>query len=157
LAFTNRKFPDLNNGNIFPATYDRRHDLAIVLIYEINDRWKISANFIYGTGQSITLPTGRYFIEGRVVNQYTERNGFRMEPYHRLDVGAVYSIKGRKQKRIHSELAISIFNVYNRKNPFFIYFATEGNVVEGTVAVGAKKVSLFPIHPSLTWNFKFSR
>ncbi len=153
LSYTNKKFPELNNGNTFPARYDRRHDGVAVATYEINMKWKVSATFVYGTGQALTLPTGRYFIEGRIVNQYEERNGYRMEPYHRMDVGAIYTIN--RKERFQNELVFSIYNVYNRKNPFFIYFDTEGNVSEGTVEVQAKQVSLFSILPSVTWNFKW--
>lgn len=153
LSYTYRKFPGLNSGNTFPARYDRRHDAVAVATYEINKRWKVSATFVYGTGQALTLPVGRYYIEGRVVNQYEERNAYRMEPYHRLDVGAIYTIK--RKERFHNELVFSIYNVYNRKNPFFIYFDAEGNISEGTVKVQAKQVSLFTVLPSVTWNFKW--
>lgn len=153
LSYTRRKFPDLNNGNTFPARYDRRHDAVAVATYEINKKWKVSATFVYGTGQALTLPTGRYFIEGRIVNQYEERNAYRMEPYHRMDVGAVYTIN--RKERFQNELVMSIYNVYNRKNPFFIYFDADGNITDGTVKVQAKQVSLFSILPSITWNFKW--
>ena len=125
----------------------------MVLSYEINKKWKLSSTYLYGTGQALTLPNGRYFIEGRIVNEYTERNGYRMDPYHRLDFAAVYTI--RKKERFQHELVFSVYNVYNRKNPFFIYFDTAGNIQEGSVEVQAKQVSLFPVLPSVTWNFKW--
>ncbi|HXH18276.1 MAG TPA: TonB-dependent receptor [Chitinophagales bacterium] len=155
LSFTSKKFPDLNNGNTFPARYDRRHDAVVVLSYEINKRWKLSSTYVYGTGQALTLPNGRYFIEGRIVNEYTERNGYRMSPYHRLDVAAVLTL--RKRERFRHELVFSVYNIYNRKNPFFIYFDTEGNIQDGNVEVQAKQVSLFPVLPSITWNFKWEK
>ncbi len=153
LSYTRKKFPSLNNGNTFPARYDRRHDGVAVLSYEINKKWRLSSTYVYGTGQAITLPNGRYFIEGRIVNEYTERNGYRMSPYHRLDFAAVFTIK--KKERFQHELVFSVYNAYNRKNPFFIYFDTEGNINDGSIEVQAKQVSLFPVLPSVTWNFKW--
>jgi len=153
LSYTTKKFPDLNNGKKFPARYDRRHDAVAVLSYEINKKWKISSTYVYGTGQAITLPNGRYFIEGRIVNEYTERNGYRMSPYHRLDLAVTYVIRTRE--RFGHELVFSVYNVYNRKNPFFIYFDTDGNIQDGSVEVQAKQVSLFPVLPAVTWNFKW--
>ncbi len=155
LSYTDRKFPDLNDGKKFPARYDRRHDLSVVASYEINEKWKLSAVYIYGTGQAVTLPTGRYFIEGRVVNQYESRNGYRMEPYHRADIAAVYTFK--KRTNFQHDLTMSVYNIYNRKNPFFIYFDVNGNINDGNINVGAKKVNLFPVLPSITWNFKFTK
>ncbi len=153
LSFTDRKFPELNSGNTFPARYDRRHDFVLVASYEINKKWKVSTTYVYGTGQALTLPNGRYFIEGRVVNQYTERNGYRMAAFHRWDIAGIYTI--RKKERFEHELVMSVYNVYNRKNPFFIYFDAEGSIDEGDVEIQAKQVSLFPILPSITWNFKW--
>jgi hypothetical protein len=87
------------------------------------------------------------------VNQYDERNGYRMKPYHRLDLGAIYTMKSRE--RFQHELVFSVYNVYNRKNPFFIYFDADGNLSSGNVEVQAKQVSLFTVLPSVTWNFKW--
>ncbi|GIV33312.1 MAG: collagen-binding protein [Chitinophagales bacterium] len=152
LSYTHRMFPDLNNGKPFRAKYDRRHDLSVVASYSWK-RWKFSGVFVFGTGQSVSLPTGRYFIDGRIVNQYTGKNNYVMEPYHRLDFSVTYALK--KRERFNSELVFSIYNVYSHKNPYFIYFDVSGNIQEGNVEVSAKKVSLFPILPSLTWNFNF--
>lgn len=152
-SYSNRRFADLNDGETFPAKFDRRHDLSIVAGFELNDRWTLGASFVYGTGEAITLPTGRYFIEGNIVNQYTERNGFRMPSYHRMDLSATYKL--RQRERFESELVFSIYNVYSRRNPFFIYNDIEGNLFDGNVNVVAKQVSLFPILPSVSYNFKF--
>ena len=83
---TMRQFPDLNNGKEFASRWDRTHDLSVVASYEYNKRWTFGATFTYQTGQAVTLPVNRYWIEGRLVSEYTERNGYRMAPYHRLDV-----------------------------------------------------------------------
>lgn len=153
LSYTQRKFDDINGGKVFAAKYDRRHDLSVVLIYNLKDRWKFATTFVYGTGQSTTLPIGRYFIEGQIVNQYGERNSYRMEPYHRLDVSITYVFKTKK--KFYSDLAFSVYNVYNRQNPYFIYYDVDGNTANNDLTVSAKQASLFPVLPSITWNFKY--
>lgn len=154
LAWTNRRFPNLNNGQAFPATYDRRHDLSFVGTYRVAKRWSISAVFVYGTGSTTTLPVARYFIDGSIVNEYGERNWYRMPAYHRLDLGATFHAKPNK-KGFRSEFSFSIYNVYSRQNPYFIYFATEVDESSQQVTIEARQVSLFPIIPSITWNFSF--
>lgn len=148
---TMRKFEEINNGKEFPAKYDRRHDLSIVLAYRLNDRWSFGGTFVYGTGNALTLPVARYVVEGRVVNEYTERNGYRMTPYHRMDVAA--TLHGKPGKRFTSDWVFSVFNLYNRANPYFIYFDNTGNLAQGDLDIQAYQVSLFPILPSVTWNF----
>jgi len=153
LSYTSRTFPDLNNGKTYYAKYDRRHDGSLVLTYELNKKWSFSTVFVYSTGNAITLPTSRYLIEQRVVNEYSERNAFRLDPYHRLDISA--TLQGKKTEKFESSWNFSVFNVYNRHNPYFIYFDNEGEVSKGTLKIRAWQVSLFPIIPSVTWNFKF--
>ncbi|MEM9023946.1 MAG: TonB-dependent receptor, partial [Bacteroidota bacterium] len=150
---TEREFDEINGGEIFPARYDRRHDLSTVATYKLNDRWTVAGTFVYGTGQAITLPVARYVVEGEIVNEYGPRNGFRLGAYHRLDFSA--TLHGKKRKRFESSWTFAVYNVYNRANPYFIYFDNEGNLEDGTLEITAKQVSLFPILPSVTWNFKF--
>lgn len=152
LAWTNRQFDDINDGKIFPAKFDRRHDLSVVVMYEVNKKWRLAATFVYGTGQTTTLPIGRYFINGQVVNQYGERNSYRMDAYHRMDISATYIFPKTK---FYSDITVSVYNVYNRMNPYFIYYDVDGDVSSGNLDVQAKQSSLFPVLPSLTWNFKF--
>lgn len=152
LSWTNRVFEDINDGEVFPAKYDRRHDLSVVVIYEINKKWRIAGTFVYGSGQNTTLPIGRYFIEGDVVNQYGDRNDYQMAPYHRMDISATYVFVKRKH---YSDITMSVYNLYNRQNPYFIFYDVDGNVSSGNLSVQAKQASLFPILPSITWNFKF--
>lgn len=153
LSWTTRNFAFLNEGKTFFARYDRRHDASVVLTYALKKRWIFSTIFVYGTGNALTPPVSWYFMEGRVITEYGERNSFRMAPYHRLDISA--TLEGKKHKRYQSNWNFSIFNVYNRHNPYFIYLATEGSPEQGNLKNSAKQVSLFPILPSVTWNFKF--
>lgn len=156
LAWTWRQFPALNGGKRFPAKYDRRHDLSVVATYEHNKRWTFSGVFIFGSGNTTTLPEKFYFVEGVLVQEYGEVNGYRMAPYHRLDLSAIYTPKKKKpERRLTSTWAFSIYNAYSRMNPYFIYFDQTGNVLNGDLEIKARQVSLFPIIPSVTWNFKF--
>lgn len=155
LSWTWRKFKDLNDGEKYPAKYDRRHDLSIVLNYEKNKKWKFGAVFIYGTGNAISLPESFYVISGVLTQQYSGLNQYRMKPYHRLDLSATYTPVPKKKKKVQSYWVFSIYNVYSRLNPYFLYFDQSGSPYNGTLQVQAKQVSLFPILPAVTWNFKF--
>lgn len=158
LSWTTRTFPDIEDGRVFYARYDRRHDASVAISYELNDKWTFGTIFVYGTGNAITLPVSRYLIEGEIVPEYGPRNSFRMAPYHRLDISATYTCKEKKlfnRLPYRSSWNFSVYNVYNRRNPYFIYFDNEGSVAEGNITVKAKQVSLFPILPSVTWNFHF--
>jgi hypothetical protein len=154
LAWTYRTFPDLNNGKRYPAKYDRRHDLSLVGSYEINKKWTVSGVFIYATGNAITLPSNLYIIDASLVPQYSELNAYRVFAYHRMDLSAVYTPQRKKKRKWEGSWAFSIYNVYSRQNPYFIYLDTEGTVSNG-VDVKVKQVSIFPIIPSITYNFKF--
>lgn len=153
LSKTDRFFDAIDNGAKFPAKYDRRHDLSVTATYKINEKWTASAVFVYATGNTTTLPIGRYMIDGDLVNEYGSRNSYRMDPYHRLDISVTWVNK--KTDRWESSWNFSVYNVYNRKNPYFIYFENEGSVADGSFVSKAKQVSLFPVLPSVTWNFKF--
>jgi hypothetical protein len=168
LSYSNRVFPDINAGDEFPAKYDRRHDISTILNYNINEHWQLGAAFVFASGNNITLPESRYNIEGAIVNQYGVRNGVRMNDYNRLDFSATYTPHNAKKKlnietgeeewiprRFKSSFNFSIYNVYNKANPYFIYFDNEVNTQTNTVTTQAKQVSLFPILPAITWNFEF--
>lgn len=157
LSWTWRYFPDISSER-FPARYDRRHDLSVVVVYDLNERLSFGGVFVYGTGNAITLPVSRYLIEGTIVDEYGPRNSFRMAPYHRADVSVTYNCKPKKlfgKLPFESNWNLSVYNVYNRMNPFFIYFDNEGSIQEGNLDITAKQVSLFPVLPSITWNFNF--
>ena len=152
---TFRLFDEINNGETFPTKFDRRHDLSVVLGYEIGRRIRLGTCFVYGSGNALTLPSSRYFIEQTVVNEYGPRNGFRLSDYHRLDISMTIFGNPEKKRKIESNWVFAVYNVYNRRNPYFLYFSNEGNIFEGNLEIKAKQVSLFPIIPSITWNFKF--
>lgn len=154
LSWTNRFFTMLNEGEPFPAKYDRRHDLSLVANYEINKKLNASAVFVFGTGNAITLPTGFYFVDGKMVQDFSKVNQYRIFPYHRFDLSLNWTPRANTNRKIKGTWAFAIYNVYSRQNPFLLYVSTEGTLQQGT-NVSVKQVSIFPILPSITYNFKF--
>lgn len=167
---TMRTFEEINEGREFPAKYDRRNDLSVIMQYDITDRWNVGFAFVYATGSAITLPEKRYYdpIENRLITVWSDRNAYRLPAYHRADISVTFkgkefkTIKNvetgkaeQKKKKVLSTWNLSVFNLYNRKNPYFLFFDYSGDVNNGNLDVGANQVSLFPILPSITWNFKF--
>ncbi len=155
LSWTWRKFSQLNDGDRYPVKYDRRHDLSVVMNYEKNTKWKFGAVFVYGTGNAITLPERFYIINGVLTQEYSRLNQYRMKSYHRLDLSATYTPIPKKKHKLSSYWVFSIYNAYSRLNPYFIYFDQTGSAVNGDLQVEARQVSLFPILPAVTWNFRF--
>ena len=155
LSWTWRKFPGLNSGDKYPAKYDRRNDMNIVAIYEKNKKWKFSATFVYGSGNAFSLPERFYLIGGVLTQQYSKINQYRLPSYHRIDLAAILTPKKSHTRKLKTEWVFSVYNAYSRKNPYFVYFDQTGNPYDGTLKVQAKKVSIFPVIPSITWNFKF--
>lgn len=154
LSWTERLFKDLNEGEKFPAKYDRRHDLSVVLNYTINDRWDVSGVFVYATGNAITLPVGYYIIEDQLIQDFSKINEYRIFPYHRLDLSVNYTPKKKENRRWESSWNFSIYNVYSRQNPYILYAEPQGTLATG-LDVKVKQISIFPILPSVTYNFKF--
>lgn len=160
LSWTWLQFDELNFGNRFPARYDRRHDLSLVGIYKFNDHITLSTTWVYGTGNAISLPLSSYQVKEQnphsngpygdsfTVNDYGEKNSFRMAPYHRLDIAIQFH---KKKKRVERTFELGVYNVYNRHNPFYYYTDYDS----ATQQTKLKQVSLFPIIPSISWTWKF--
>ncbi|MEO6070489.1 MAG: TonB-dependent receptor [Chitinophagaceae bacterium] len=155
LSWTWRKFNALNGGEKFPAKYDRRHDLSVVASYELNERWKLGGIFVYGTGSATSLPERFYIINGVLTQEYSSINKYRLAAYHRLDMSATYTPKIKPNKRLQSTWVFGVYNAYSRLNPYFVYFDQSGSAYNNSLKIEALQVSLFPILPSVTWNFKF--
>ena len=158
LSKTDQQFEELNFGERFPFKYDRRHVLSIVANYEINKRWSISGGFTFSSGNAYTLPVGRINVnyggslfEGNYFI-YEARNNVRLRAYHRLDISATYKKQRRLFKKTYdSELIFGFYNIYSRQNPYFIYFLVDA----ATEQPKAKQVSLLPVVPGISYNFRF--
>jgi len=150
ISKTRRQFPDINGGMTFLAKQDRPNNLAIVGMYELNPRLTFSATWIYISGNVVTFPSGRYLIDGNYVPYYTERNGYRMPDYHRLDIGITWVRK--KSEKFESSWNFSIYNAYGRSNAYAINFQPDP---DNTTKMQAVQVTLFRFVPAVTYNFKF--
>jgi len=153
LAWTNRTFPELNNGEEFPATYDRRNDLNIVLTYKLSDAWTIGSTFVYATGQAYTQTTALYPAthpedEGIILAIPGKRNGLRLEPYNRLDVSATYAFRFFSERR-NATFNLDIYNIYNHRNVWFKQVDASKNPAE------VSDVRLLPILPTFGLQIEF--
>ena len=163
LAWVRRgDFPDINRRAYFPPRFDTRHNLSVVALWELSKRWQITATWVYTSGYVSWLPSGRFTFQDVtgaprqfLVPIYGDRNTYRYPAYTRADLGVVWKFNSR---RIQSDLTLSVYNATDRRNPYFIYLdaeTTKTPLGDVPTAIKAKQVSLFPILPSLTWNFKF--
>lgn len=160
LSKVTRKVPGVNQGKEFAANHDRRNVANIAVTYDLSEKWQFGSIFTYSTGRPITLPSGRYEYGSYNVDLVTERNGYRLPAYHRLDFSATLNVKPKHPERSwRSQWVFSVYNVYNRHNPFTVYTRTaqdkDGNVIGDGTQKEARLIYLFPIFPSATWNFKF--
>ena len=167
LAKSDRYFPDIQKER-FPSKFDRRHDFTFVSNFKISDRLTLGSVFVFATGNTMTLPSSWYIQEQTILFDYFSRNSTRMPAYQRLDLSLTLYDKPTKKKyitsagesmevpkRFRSNWNFSVYNVYNYANPFFIYLSGQGFALQGTFRLSLKQVTLFPIIPSITWNFSF--
>jgi hypothetical protein len=154
LSWTNRQFTQINEGKIYPYKYDRRHDISIVAIYKLSNKLDVSSTWVYGTGNAISLPLQSYAAVvdpgsslNNEVQYYGGKNNYRMAPYSRMDVSVN---KHKKKKWGRVTWSFGVYNLYNRQNPYFLYFARNQYGVQQL-----KQVSLFRLIPSISYSFKF--
>lgn len=150
LSRTERKFAALNNNQYFPARQDRTHDLSLVGIYNLTKRWTFSSSLIYGTGNAVTYPAGKYVINNQNYFYYTQRNAERLPYTMRLDLSA--TLEGKISRKFNSSWTFGVYNALARKNPYSVDFINDPDQPNKVVA---EQTSLFGIIPSITWNFKF--
>lgn len=140
----------VNNGEFFPANYDKPHDFSVVANYKLTKRFSFSGNFTYQTGRPITYPIGRYVFAGEEQVLYSDRNQFRIPDYYRLDLGVNIEGNHKLEKLAHSFINISVYNVLGRNNPYSVFFVNDAGEIK------AYKTSIFSIPvPTITYNFKF--
>jgi outer membrane cobalamin receptor len=149
LARSFRRFPQINDGQAFPAKFDRRHDLSLVTAYSVNRKISLSAVFAYATGNAYTLPSSWYFIGNMPVKSYASYNGSRMPAYRRIDFSAVYRIDS------HNELALSVYNCFATNNPVYIFMNVERDRETGKMFIKTRYKQLTTITPAVSWRFKF--
>ncbi len=142
----------INGGKKYPAPYDRPNDLSLVLNYDINSHLSLGMTWVYLTGQPVTFPVSRFEYGGSIIPVYSSRNAYRLPDYHRLDLSLNWKLKQKKGKKFGHSLNFSIYNVYNRKNPWVINFENDPDIPNATYA---EKTYLFGILPTVTYNFHF--
>ncbi len=153
LSWAERQFENISFGERFPYRYDRRHDISFVLIHKFSNRIDIGATWVYGTGSAVTLPSEKYMAFNQSywsVSHFDKRNNFRLPAYHRFD----FSVNFHKERRWGERTwSFGAYNLYNRQNPFFVYFTT--NYINNVEQQQLIQVSLFPIIPSVSYRFQF--
>lgn len=165
LAWTFRQFDSINNGKPFSPKYDRRHTVDIVATYKLNKRVSVSATWVFTSGDAVSLPVAYMYVNDIqnthyfILPVYTQRDGYRMPPYNRADVALVWK---RKPRWGDADITFSVYNVYDRRNPYLIYIDQQLSTSGGTGSslnlpgpAQAKQISLFPVIPSVTYNFRF--
>ncbi len=156
---TDSQFGDetINGGKYYPSAYDKPHDLSAIMNYKISRRWRFSGNFVYSSGRPITLPEQKYMVGNNQVVFYSDRNKYRMPPYHRMDVSITLDENLRKRRMWKGSWTLSIYNLYGRKNPYSVFYRKDATVQNtGIGQYGIYKLSIIGVPvPSLTYNFKF--
>jgi hypothetical protein len=147
----NASEPGINNGNWYNTPYDKTHDISINSSYDLNNKWKLNANFIYQTGQPTTYPNGQYEYNNLIVSTFESRNSSRLDAYHRFDISGTYTPKKSKDKQWKGEWVFSIYNLYNRKNTQSLNFRENQDTGQNE----ALKLSLFGAIGAVSYNFKF--
>jgi len=167
LSWNNRKFENLNNGKWYPHVFDRRHEIALVANYTINTKWNFSANWVYNSGNRVTVPTASYYPEWSINSSsipepefiFGEKNNGKMSPYHRLDISIA---KTWSSKRLNTKtFQFSLYNVYNRANAMRLFPVKVEKYDNNHEIIGYNykmvERSFLPILPSFTFSIKFDR
>ena len=155
LSKTERKVIGISNGDWFLSRYDRTHNVNTVLIYDLNKRFSFSANFLFQTGTPATFPDVKLELQTYSIpyNTAGTRNNYRNTPYHRADIGVTYNFRKNDRRRYKQTLVLSIYNLYNRRNAFSIYFRKNEDYPQTNEAVRYSVIG--SIIPAITYNFKF--
>lgn len=152
LSRTIKKINGINNNESYPATYDKRHNLSVVLLYKLSPAWDLGSTFKFTSGGYITIPEGSFYYYGSSFNYYTSRNGYKLPPYHRLDVSFTYKNLKKQHNNWKPEWNFGIYNLYDHKNIFSLFI----KMVDVDFSTSkAYKTYLYGITPYITYNFRF--
>lgn len=159
LSWATRAFADIDGGRSFKPRYDRRHDISMVVSHKISRKFSTSANWVYGSGAYTTLPVGRFMFQDQIgrglrsiIPVYEQRGNYRLPPMHRLDLNLTMQLRSKKGAQ---ELVLNLYNAYSRRNPFYIQFKEVSNKEGYVTAIEPTLISLFPLLPGLSYNFRF--
>jgi len=147
----------INGGGYYPSVYDKPHDVSVVMNYKISRRWRFSGNFVFSSGRPITLPEQKYIFGDHQVVVFSDRNKYRMPPYHRMDVSLTFDENLRRKRMWKGSWTFSIYNLYGRKNPYSVFYrkgATSQELEQSRYDVFKLSIIRVPV-PSITYNFKF--
>ena len=146
LSETTQKIAGVNEGRVYAAPYDSRHNLTAYAALRLSDQWSVAASFRYATGRPVTIPSGSFNYLGTVFMTYTERNGYRTEDFHELNLSVTWIPKPYKA-RYRGSWNLSVMNVYNRKNVFSIFMDRWG--------MDMSKMYLYGALPMINYEFRF--
>ena len=175
LSWSTRRFADISFGRTFPYKYDRRHDISLVMMHKFSDRFNISAAWVFGTGNAITLPDESYASQESIINNspfgkgyvqpnydfsnyysytsyFEKRNSYRMPVYHRLDIGFNFT---KQKPRVTRTWNLGVYNIYAHRNPFYLYQDYEYNNVTGETFPVIKQLSILTFVPYFRYNLSF--
>ncbi|RMG82874.1 MAG: TonB-dependent receptor, partial [Bacteroidetes bacterium] len=153
LSRTKNQFEDLNEGEVFNSEYDRPLNISLVGLYDLSPKVTLSATWNYSTGKLVTVPAGKYQIDGQIIDYYHKRNNFRMSDFHRLDLAINWN--GETKKGGKKSFSAALYNVYARKNPSFVY-VQENDLIDVDTQNKAWEVSLLPfVVPAFNFLIEF--
>ena len=153
LSWSDRNFDELNNGNTYFAKYDRRHNLSLVGMYDLNPKWNFGLTQVFSSGNRFTMPTSWYFINNNPVKEYSAYNNAQMPNYIRTDLSVNYFFMKTNTKE--SALNFSMYNTFNIDNPIYVVLNIQVNDDRKSVIVKQEKKVLYRMLPSISWRFKF--
>jgi hypothetical protein len=148
---TQYKIDGVNENRYFSPRWDIRHNLSITGSYQFNQKWSVSSTFKFTSGGFVTIPEGSFVYNGAAFNFYSQRNGYQIEPYHRLDVSFTYKSPKNNNRKRKSEWVYGIYNIYGRENIYTLFAHQDSGLISSQFS----KMYLFGIVPSITYNLKF--
>ena len=153
LSRSMREIPGINNGNAYPSSYDRTHNISLVTNYELSKRWNLSSTWVFSTGTPTSYPVAKYDLQGNTIYYYSARNSNRIPDYHRLDLSLTYDFKKNDHRKVKQSLNFSIYNVYARRNAYSVYFRQ--NEDDPTISEATRLSIIGSLIPAITYNFNF--